>query len=177
MTTLEGGAQRAPFLHGTDCQVEFTKYADNRGARADVFEITVSGEIFEFQMMKMRHKDEQHPWVFGSFKRNDQKKQLWSFKTDLRVRSMGFKGDVYTYVYDGETYALFVDNKNVLEYIVPFAQMLLDPDIDPDSDDYIAKYGDLYNEMRDIAQALNLTLPEDVLDALQRDTDDIEALV
>lgn len=177
MTTLERGAQRAPFLHSSDCLVEFLGRADNKGAYADVFRVTASGDVYEFQMMKMRHKGDSHPWVFGSFKY--QGRQVWSFKNDIRAQQKpdGWRGDVYTHPHEGRTYALFIDSAGVLDYIVPFIEMLADPSVDPDSDAYIATYGDLYDEMREIAQELNLVLPEDVLEVLQKDEDDIDALV
>ncbi len=162
---------RSTFPHGKDCSITFLRRADNKKALVDVYRVTVQGQTFEFHMMKMCYSKGR--WVFGSFYK--EKKQLWIFRNDVRVQTHAFKGAVYTYVYNGVTYALFTRNR-VLHHIVPFVEMLLDPQVDPDSDEYIARHGDPYDEMKDIAQELSFELPVEVQYLLERDEDDIEAL-
>lgn len=166
---------RTTFEHGSDCSVRFIGQDDNRGAEVDVFEIMIAGDVYQLQMMKMRFKARSEPWVFGSFGPVSGS-QTWAFKKDLRKQQYAFKGDVYTVDHNDVTYVLYVQQGGgVLAHIVPLVELLANPRVDPDSDAYIAEYGDLYDQMQEIAQKLNLALPEDVQELLERDTDDIEA--
>ncbi len=114
--------QRSPFSFGADCSVTFIESFDNAKAYADFFEIEAQRMVFDFQMMKMRHRKEQDPWVFGSFKRNGI--LAWSFRGDSRVQN-GFSGNIYTMEYRTRTYALYVNHQGVLKHVVPFVDLLL----------------------------------------------------
>lgn len=92
---------RSTVAYGDDCTVEFVRRADNNKALVEVWRITMSGQQFDLHMMLMRHKFEKNdmsPWVFGSITALSTKKQIWSFRDDVRVVNRGFVGDVFTVV-------------------------------------------------------------------------------
>lgn len=114
-------APRSTFPHGNDCELRFLRRADNQKAYIDVWEIQVRGEVFILQMMQLKRRGS--PWVFGSFSLNDQ--PVWNFRGDVRVKA-GFRGNVYTQVWDEKTYVIF-ENYGKLVHIVPFVAFLHDP--------------------------------------------------
>lgn len=110
--------------HGSDCAIQFVRCDDNRGALIDVWEVTMSGRTFHLRLMRMLHRPDNDPFVFGSILDMATGLDIWQFRTDERHLS-GFRGDVQTAVStDGLTTEVVYTTYGKEKHRVLFADLL-----------------------------------------------------
>ncbi len=161
---------RSTFTFGEDCEATIDRQADNKGAEVDIFKFVIDNSVFYLESMRLRGSNKR--WGFGSvfkdeydfgyYPKHERKPhEVWSFGRDARISNQKFYGTVYTYGYQGVTYAVF-ENNDTLRFVVPLKNLLLGQPVNWSPAQYIG-----------IKQAIAKDLSLDTDDPLPAVTSDI----